>query len=57
MFFQNTGIHLPHYISVMTHIITPVQNAETFTLNCFEILKLHTVYHSLEPLDSLQRHF
>jgi len=57
MFFQNTGIHLPHYISVTTHNITSVQDAETFIPNCFEILNLHTVYWSLEPLNSLQRHF
>jgi len=56
MFFQNTGIHLPHYVSVTTHITT-VQDAETFIPNCFEILNLHTVYLSLEHLDSLQRHF
>jgi hypothetical protein len=56
MFFQNTGIHLPHYVNVTTHNIT-VQDADIFTLNCFEILNLHTVYQSLEPLDTLQRHF
>ena len=56
MFFQNTGIHLPHYVHVTTHNIT-VQDADIFTLKCFEMLNLHTAYQSLEPLDSLQRHF